>query len=234
MSSLLSRFDQELYSTKIDQLLKKITTKQLTLAKEDRRSRWKSMGLRAKHTASPPVSSDRKVVPSPITEKAVDSKPEIKDTDIKYQISTKSYQNLNNCKLGWTGNDILQEYATLQVQNVKKSTIYFNIVPFNQGSLLLEGFQDSNVIIITPEKSNLQLRLHKMDNCKLYIKRQAGSEVQDVVIEDFSHCVFHKDTKDYVRIHNFNQLTYQNKESNDGYTFVEFEVEEPLEPLSAS
>lgn len=217
MAHSLSHFDQELYSTKIDLLLKKITTKQLQAStNDDRRQRWKS---RARPSVKPPAvtattlpSDDKRGATCSITS----------DTTIEYELSKSSYRNLKNCKLVYHGTKLLREFATLAVQDVENSVVYFDVLPFNQGSLLLERFKNSRIVIVTPKGSNLQIRLHEMDHCQLYIRKEQADQVQDVIIEDFSNCVFHEASEKSIHIHNFNQLDYQNKESNDGYTFGDF------------
>lgn len=218
----LSSFDQELYSTKIDHLSKKITIKQLeTSNKDDRRAKWKARGRPSAKTSAAVIDSALE------NSKKLDAvtSPQLKDTTIYYDISENSYRNLTNCTLKYTGTEPLQEFATLSIQDVHKSIVYFNILPFNQGSLLLERFGHCKIVIITPKNSNLQLRLHEMHNCQLYIREQHPGQIQDIIIEDFSDCVFHEDTEKFVHIHNFNRLNLQNKETNGGYTFGNFPYE---------
>lgn len=225
MSQNLSHFDQELYSSKIDLLLKKITTRELGDSSKDiRRLRWKSRSQRIDKTAKLTSQSEH------VDVGARDDYHETKTTDsqnktIEYDVSIQKYQSLDNCKLISSYQQVVAEFSTLLVENVKKSVLYLNILPFKQGSLLIEKCEDSKIIIVTPQGSNIQLRLHELVNCRLYIKKQAEDEIQDVIIENCTNCIFHSSVKDLIKIHNFNHLDFQKKDTLDIYPYQEFDIE---------
>lgn len=200
-------------STKIDQ--KK---------RNEKLEKWKARSKPANLALNAPVLINTDPLKS---ETEIQQNPSIKSIQgemIKFDIASKTYSNLLDCHLVSEYTEVCLESSTLLFQNIQNSKIVIPLIPFKRGSVLMDYCKDSTIVLICPKYSNIQVRLHAMSNCQLYICKNSKDQRQHLIIEDCERCVFHESTRNLIEINDFTNLNLGTEIQNESYTFSDFSI----------
>lgn len=216
MAPSLSPFDKERYYSQVDRLLKQIN---------EQSSLKDSKGTKMFQFQKKPKLKERA---SSVIKNIQDEKKScaVSNEDVKVKDSTAIYENLNHCTLTTAADMRSSSSGSFILRNATKTLVCLKPPNFQTGSIFISDCANSIILCDTAPNNGIQIRLHNLTDCKLWICPTDSSSKQIVVLENCSKCVFHKSTKERVEIHDFSDLNLINQRSAESlsYEFKTFDI----------
>lgn len=218
ISGQLPGHDLEYYSHKIRSMLQKVTDKEKKVRSVDL-AHSKRFQFKRKPSLSKVSNNNKNDTKTTLHNPNV----LICNQSFMFNGSQHVYENFKECILMVSPNIEFMETYSLFLRHFISSSILFDQVPFKQGSILIEDCEDSIIHLVCKNTSNIQIRLHLLKNCKLYINKE-GNATQNIIIENCSNCIFHESTKETIVIRDFNNLGFDTTNTSS-YTFQNFSID---------
>ncbi|CCD25450.1 GTPase-activating protein CIN2 NDAI_0F01310 [Naumovozyma dairenensis CBS 421] len=228
ISNDLPTYDMERYSSQLQSLLKVINSKNIsnnTSSSNSRRFKFKKTSSLRKKTAKVEEKTNNGELTS------VDLNTSGKSIHLSVE-RTQAYKNLVNC-IVVSGSNIIPEdenvNGSLSFHNIDNTLINLQSIPFNNGSFFISNCKNSVILLATRTNNTIQVRLHELNNCKIYIQsaisgREGENKDQNVILENCSGIIFHERSKPYLEIQDFTNLNLNGSyTSNECYRFDDFD-----------
>ncbi|AMD21417.1 HER138Wp [Eremothecium sinecaudum] len=210
ISGLLSSYDRERYSNRIDELLKATNANRIgnsTTSVAGRRFKFKSKPASVQKL--PALQNELFKNKITIDEEVPCSPTKLTENeDIVLDLKQSHYSHLKNCRVTVRESVAFPSSFALSISHADTSDISLKPIPFNQGSIFIEHCENCTIFIICPSKSNIQIRLHHLKSCKLCIYKEGQGTSQTVVIEECASCIFDESCNEKVTIQNFSNLGF--------------------------
>lgn len=226
MANDIPLYDAERYASAIDSLLKGLNSR----TAQDTYSSKKQFSFKNKTSLRKPLQNFKNIsIDSTVKsiEKAECDIQSIVDQELILDHHTLTYGHLKNCTLSSPPVlDNISPTGSLTLEDIKESVINITQLPYQTGSLFINDCINSVVIIRVPIDNHVQLRIHSLINCKIYIQSSTllkCTSKQNVVIEKCRDCVFHTESKGYIIIQNFSNLGF-NSNKTESYSFQPFDI----------
>ncbi|AET37899.1 GTPase-activating protein CIN2 Ecym_2147 [Eremothecium cymbalariae DBVPG len=132
---------------------------------------------------------------------------------------TSHYTNFRNCRLLANEDTPFMSSFALTMQHFEFSVIHFDPIPFQQGSIFVENCTNCTIFLNCTVGSNIQIRLHALTACRLYVNHANDhGQRQNVILEQCKACVFDQSVKDSLTIQDFSNLGLSGQ-GTDSFTF---------------
>lgn len=212
ISDSLPNYDLQRYSSAIDQLLKKVNTKANAVSTKQGQKRFqfkKKPEIRSKNAQD--TNLQQTALPVADTQY-------ICGQDFELDGSRNIFENLRDCTISSKVSTPNLPSSSLQLRNLHSCVVSLDKLPFRHGSIFVENCEACVLILVLDQQDDVQIRLHSLSNCRLYIKLNGHSDQkQDVVIENCKGCIFHEDTVEKLLIQDFSHLQLQNSADSQSY-----------------
>lgn len=204
LSYSLPPYELRLFSSELDSLLKESGEVKASKTKGTRKRRFK-FTKRSERAERLPTTDFQ----TSISDKEPEVQPIVSEKIIIEQEQIQNFKNLYKCILESKQKPYEMPYASgsLSMENIQESTIELPHMPFLNGSIFMTDISNTLIRILLPQNSSIQIRLHNIKDCKLYIMKMPKSvDKQTIVIENCKGCIFHADTEAAINIQNFCNL----------------------------
>ncbi|SCU91895.1 LADA_0F12838g1_1 [Lachancea dasiensis] len=220
VSHLIPMYDLEKLRVKLDHLLQKASE---NTAPQPRKFKFKSKPLSDRST--PRHSPDSVSTTASATEL-----PTSTGKTLVCDGKQTLYQGLRDTSLTYDiRNDLSGEMngnsSSLHLRDLNKSVVNFKGLHFDHGSVYVENARDCVIAFQLQASSDVQIRLFKLYNCKVYITRLGSTVPQTIILEECRDCQFHTDMQTAaVAVQDFSSIGKLGEEYQKSYHFVPFET----------
>ncbi|CEP62507.1 GTPase-activating protein CIN2 LALA0_S05e07184g [Lachancea lanzarotensis] len=216
VSDSISAYDREKYNSRLTRLLKQITaadTSATTRKFQFKTRPQKDQKRDETYVQDTPNLSDKSI-----------GSPKCIGKTLEYRIGGV-YENLEKCSLTFGSEESNEKLdsAAILIRSCHKSVINFKAMPFVHGSVYIENAQHCIILFRLPESSQIQIRLHELENCDIYMVR-VGLPHQSIVLENCTGLRFHGDMRKCTKIHDFSSVGKTNSSEHPNYQYESFDL----------
>lgn len=196
LSPNLSPYDKERCQSRVDFLLKQINTKESSASRGSKLFQFQRKPKPTKKVARTHNATQHHY------QKAITTTNE----QIVVTEPTAVYEDLDHCQVTTKREHTIKNAGSFILRKVNNTLIRCQPLVFETGSLFITDCESSSIVCDLPPHNAVQVRLHNLKNCKLFLLPTDNTSKQVVILENCTNCIFHEDTKGRLEIKNFTSL----------------------------
>lgn len=213
LSPSLSPYDKERCQSRVDFLLKQINTKESSASK----------GSKLFQFQRKPRPSKKVVRTHNATQDNYQKAITTTNEQIVVTEPSAVYEDLNHCQVTTKKEHTIEKAGSFILRKVNNTLVRCQPLAFETGSLFITDCERSSIVCDLPPHNAVQVRLHNLKNCKLFLLPTDTTSKQVVILENCTNCIFHEDTKGRLEIKNFTSLNLTDDSPLD-YKYESYDI----------
>ncbi|SCU99069.1 LAFA_0G21814g1_1 [Lachancea sp. 'fantastica'] len=216
VSDSISAYDLERYNSRLTRLLKRITT-------DASSSTTRKFQFKSRPQPKDQVKDDNKAQNMQHMSNAAVVSPKCVGKALEFETGAE-YENLENCSLTFENEKLSDcNSSAIHIKSCHNSVINFKGLPFLHGSIYIEDAGSCVIVFRLPELSHIQIRLHGLESCDIYVARE-DSQLQSVVLENCKDLRFHSNLRDITKIQDFSSVGKTSAPEQPNYRYKDFDL----------